>query len=230
MAKFGIFIYDSVDRLTKVQENNQDIMSMVYSANGNITSKTGVGSYTYNSSSRPHAVTAVDNTDDVIDYYDQDIDYNAWGKVSSVWKTDASNFHYYFLWYGPDLKRVWSQMDKTYQRQYDMFYWDDYEEKFVGTDTLRFYYIYGADGLAGLHIVKTGQNIQTTSHTTAVITDHLGSITSLIDNDDWVYDVSYDVWGNRDVKLAYWLDPTFERGYTGHDNLDVLDCLRFALP
>ena len=80
----------------------------------------------------------------------------------------------------------------------------------------------GADGLAGLHIVKTGQNIQTTSHTTAVITDHLGSITSLIDNDDWVYDVSYDVWGNRDVKLSYWLDPTFERGYTGHDNLDVL--------
>ena len=216
------FVYDNADRLTKVRENNQDIMEMTYAANGNITSKTGMGSYTYGSSAKPHAVTEVANTAGGITLQVQDVTYNRWNKVASVWAYDEHDFYSYNIDYGPDRQRVTSEMHKTYQEQYKKFYWDDYEEKVVGTDTLHYYYVYGADGLAGLHIVKTGPNTQTTTHTTKVITDHLGSIVSLIDNSDWAYDVQYDVWGNRNVMLPYDFDPTFDRGYTGHEHLDLL--------
>ena len=219
------FVYDDVDRLTKVRENNQDIMEMAYAANGNITSKTGIGSYTYNSSSKPHAVTEVDNTAGGITLQVQDVEYNNWNKAYYVWAYDENDFYSFSIGYGPDMQRVTSEMHKTYQKQYKKFYWDDYEEKVMGTDTLHYYYVYGTDGLAGLHIVKTGPNIQTTTHTTKVITDHLGSIVSLIDNSDYVYDVQYDVWGGREVMLSYDFDPTFDRGYTGHEHLDALNLI-----
>ena len=215
------FVYDNVDRLTKVRENNQDIMEMTYAANGNITSKTGIGSYTYNHS-KPHAVDTVSNTSGKLPSGDMYVTYNNWGKMSSVWYNGPADFYSYSVGYGPDMQRVTSEMHKTYQKQYEKFYWDDYEEKVIGTDTLHYYYVYGADGLAGLHIVKTGPNIQTTTSTTKVITDHLGSIISLIDVSDWVYDVQYDVWGNREVMLTYDFDPTFDRGYTGHEHLEWL--------
>ena len=215
------FVYDIADRLTKVRENNQDIMEMTYAANGNITSKTGIGSYIYNHS-KPHAVDTVSNTLGKLPGGDMYVSYNNWGKMSSVWYNGPTDFYSYSVSYGPDMQRVTSEMHKTYQKQYEKFYWDDYEEKIMGTDTLHYYYVYGADGLAGLHIVKTGPNIQTTTHTTKVITDHLGSIVSLIDVSDWVYDVQYDVWGGRNVMLPYDFDPTFDRGYTGHEHLDWL--------
>ena len=218
------FVYDIADRLTKVRENNQDIMEMTYAANGNITSKTGIGSYIYNHS-KPHAVDTVSNTLGKLPGGDMYVSYNNWGKMSSVWYNGPADFYSYSVIYGPDMQRVTSEMHKTYQKQYEKFYWDDYEEKVMGTDTLHYYYVYGADGLAGLHIVKTGPNIQTTTHTTKVITDHLGSIISLIDNSDWAYDVQYDVWGNREVMLTYDFDPTFDRGYTGHEHIDVLNLI-----
>ena len=124
--------------------------------------------------------------------------------------------------YGPDLQRVESSLGKTYNNLYQKFFWDDYEEKVVGSDTLHYYYVSGTDGLAGLHIVKTSPNAQSTSHTTKVITDHLGSIVSLIDNSDYVYDARFDVWGNREVLMPYWFDPTFDWGFTGHEHIDDL--------
>ena len=167
------FVYDVADRLTKVRENNQDIMEMTYAQNGNITSKTGVGSYTYGSTAKPHAVTEVDNTDSSITLHVQDVGFNYWNRASSVWATDENDFYSYSIGYGPDLRRVTSEMHRTYQKLYEKFYWDDYEAKVAGSDTLRYYYVNGSDGLEALHIVKTGPNAQPVSHTTKVISDHL---------------------------------------------------------
>lgn len=41
-------------------------MKMFYTLNGNILSKTGIGTYEYSSNGKPHAVAAVDNTADLI--------------------------------------------------------------------------------------------------------------------------------------------------------------------
>jgi len=216
------YTYDTADRLTLVQEDNQTIMTMTYAQNGNILSKTGMGSYTYGSSSRPHAVTEVDNTDGRITLQVQDVGFNYWNRMSSVWATDENNFYSYSVDYGPDLRRVSSEMHRTYQKLYEKFYWDDYEEKVEGSDTLRYYYLNGADGLEALHIVKTSPNAQPVSQTTKVVTDHLGSITALIDESDYAYIARYDAWGNRENVMPYWFDLTFDRGYTGHEHLEML--------
>ena len=99
-------------------------------------------------------------------------------------------------------------MHRTYQKLYEKFYWDDYEEKVEGSDTLRYYYLNGANGLEALHIVKTSPNAQPVSQTTKVVTDHLGSITALIDESDYAYIARYDAWGNREIVIPYWFDLT----------------------
>lgn len=215
------FSYDNADRLIAVYQNNQTIQSMTYSYTDNITYKTGIGTYDYNTT-RPHAVEAVDNTAGIIHTDEQYITYNPWGKVSAVLHSDGTDSYNYSIGYGPDQQRITSSMSKNNSLQYEKFYWDDYEEKKVGNDLYQYYYVYGANGLEGLHVVKTTPNNQTTTHTTKVVTDHLGSIMSLIDNSDWVYDASFDTWGKRDVSMPYWFEPGFNRGFTGHEHLDEM--------
>ena len=211
------FVYDNLDRLTAVQENNEEIMEMVYAANGNISYKTDLGDYTYSSSSRPHAVQTIDNDEQLLTLYGHEITYNLWGKVSTIWHYDETDFYYYTAEYGPDLEKVSSRYDKTYHIEYEKFQWGDYEEKTTDGVTTSFYYVNGADGLAGLHTVSSTQG-GTVTHTAAVMTDHLGSIISMADNGDWCYDVHYDVWGNREVGLPFYY--SIERGFTGHEHID----------
>ena len=140
------------------------------------------------------------------------------GMISSINRPDSKT-NSYIIDYCPDLKRVTSVTDRTYNTLYEKFYWDDYEEKTVGDDLLQYYYVYGGDGLAALHVVKTGSNNQTATFTYKVITDHLGSIVSLRGNYDWGFMADYDAWGNREVLYPCSFDQYFDRGYTGHEHL-----------
>ena len=100
------FTYDLLDRLKKVQTGNQTTLEMTYSANGNIASKTGIGDYEYSSSSKPHAVVAVDNTAGIIPEHTQSVTYNAWGKVSEITSVIGGDTYQYTITYGPDLTSV----------------------------------------------------------------------------------------------------------------------------
>jgi len=64
-----VFGYDNLDRLTSV--SGPAPVTMTYASNGNIQSKTPVGSYTYGT--KPHAVTSVTNPDDLIPSTEQRI-------------------------------------------------------------------------------------------------------------------------------------------------------------
>ena len=220
MNQYMLFHYDDNDRLSWVEENSQNIMSMSYTPNGNITEKSDIGSYTYNSTSKPHAVQSVQNSRDKINYNEQNIVYNPWNKVDNIWQTDNTDFYYYFAQYGPDLQKVYSTMDKTYHREYDKFFWGDYEEKIENGVTTRYYYVSGADGLVGLHTEKDAPS-GTVTNSYAIITDHLGSITMMVDNYDDYNEIRYDPWGNRYVVESF-LDEVIDRGYTGHEHLDQL--------
>ena len=215
------YSYDNADRLTGVEWDGHSTKAFTYSANGNITSKTGIGSYEYGTTTRPHAVTAVDNTSGIINMNDQTVSYNTWNKVSSVSQTDNSSTYNHSIVYGPDLQRVISVTTMNNSTLYEKFYWDDYEERKVGNDLYQYYYVSGSDGLAGLHVVKTSPNNQVTTHTTKVITDHLGSIIELRESRYWraSYSANYDEWGKRSVYRSYSFDPYFDRGYTGHEHL-----------
>jgi len=220
MNQYMLFHYDDNDRLSWVEENSQNIMSMSYTPNGNITEKSDIGSYTYDNTSKPHAVQTVQNSRDKINYNEQNIVYNPWNKVDNIWQTDDTDFYYYFAQYGPDLQKVYSTMDKTYHREYDKFTWGDYEEKTVDGITTRYYYVSGADGLVGLHTEKDAPS-GTVTNNYVLITDHLGSITMMVDSYDDYNEIRYDPWGNRYVVESF-LDEVIDRGYTGHEHLDQL--------
>ena len=212
------FQYDSADRLTRVQENNQDIMYMTYSANGNILSKTGIGYYEYSNTTQPHAVTAVDNFENWIEDTIQYVSYNSWGKLESLYSIRDGDVYYYSIEYGPDLQRIRSSLYKNGQPLYSKFYWDDYEEKTVDNTTYLYWYVNGADGLAGI-MLGNAQN-GSWSHNLVAITDHLGSIMALMDNYDPYYSCSYDAWGNRTIGMESPLGV--DRGFCGHEHIDEI--------
>ena len=92
------------------------------------------------------------------------------------------------------------------QPLYSKFYWDDYEEKTVDNTTYLYWYVNGGDGLAG--IIKGIAQNSSWSLNLAAITDHLGSIMALWDNNDPYYSCSYDVWGNRTIGM--WSYPVYQ--------------------
>ena len=76
ITRHRYYIYNNGGQLTYRTLPGNMTYSYTYAVNGNILSKTGLGSYEYGSSSRPHAVTAVDDTDDMLAVYEQEDSQN----------------------------------------------------------------------------------------------------------------------------------------------------------
>ena len=219
------FTYDVLDRLKKIQVGSQTTLDMTYGANGNILSKTGIGSYEYGTSSKPHAVTAVDNTSGIIPEHTQSVTYNAWGKVSEISYVSGGDTYQYAITYGPDLERWFTYFKKNGVTQYYTYYGIGYENCYhqePGTTayTLRTYYVNTPDGLSG--IVR--YDSRTSTYTPySVETDHLGSITAMYNNSGTkVMGASFDAWGKRTVTTG---TLEFRRGYTGHEHIDGFDLI-----
>jgi hypothetical protein len=82
-----IFSYDNLGRLREV--SGPSPLSMDFANNGNITSKTSVGDYSYGT--KPPAVTGVTNPDGQISSNDQRHTYTTFNKVDSIIQ---SNYKY----------------------------------------------------------------------------------------------------------------------------------------
>ncbi|MBR4594736.1 MAG: VCBS repeat-containing protein [Bacteroidaceae bacterium] len=210
------FTYDNLDRLTAVCVNNTTEMSMSYSANGNISSKTGIGSYQYSSNNKPHAVSSVDNTSGLIDTEIQSISYNLWGKVTEVNAVKGNDTYKYEITYGPDQQRILTVLWKNNQLVHLITYGRDYEERYLTTHIARYYYVSGTDGNAAVYV----SDIDVEEKAYCIDTDHLGSITALYDQyGTKCFSASYDVWGKRTVGIN---NVGFDRGFTGHEHIDEI--------
>jgi len=213
------FTYDNLDRLTAVSVNNTTEMSMSYSANGNISSKTGIGSYQYSSNNKPHAVSSVDNTSGLIDTEIQSISYNLWGKVTEVNAVKGNDTYKYEITYGPDQQRILTVLWKNNQLVHLITYGRDYEERYLTTHIARYYYVSGTDGNAAVYVSDPGYQ----EKAYCIETDHLGSITALYDQyGTKCFSASYDVWGKRTVDISNF---DFDRGFTGHEHIDEIDLI-----
>ena len=213
------FGYDNVNRLTSVTTGLNNQVCMTYAANGNITTKGDIGQFTYSSTTRPHAVTAVDFTGSIPDR-DQWLYYNEWGKIEELSSIDGDDYCYYEVEYGPDQERVFSLLAKNNDAPRYKIHWGDYEEYHVGDTTTAFYWIDAPDGLAGV-IRYSSDDFYHPWHSFAATTDHLGSLTALYDDSRGkVHEASYDAWGKR--TLGQVSMPLVTRGYTGHEHLDEL--------
>jgi RHS repeat-associated protein len=205
------FVYDNIDRLKTIKHGTATAMSIDYIANGNITQKTGLGAYTY-SSSKPHAVTEVANTGNLLPLTNQTITYNVFNKVLQIKDTLDNNAYQLDITYGPDRQRWKSVLKKNNAVNKTIIYAGDYEKITENGVTKELIYTPGG----GIYVTQSGQ----TNKIYYAHTDHLGSIIKLTDKDGTVVSqvASYDAWGKRTVVPGNTFK--FHRGYTGHEHLD----------
>ena len=200
------FEYDDLDRLTRVKHGMSVAQEMGYSTNGNIVSKTGVGTLYYDGD-QPHAVSAVNNTSGYIPSTTQQVTYTPFGKVATLTDGDYSMT----FTYGPDQQRWKTVLKKNGTVKRKIIYADDYERVTENGTTRHFFYL--DNGC--IYVINDSLN---TGHYYYAFTDHLGSVTRIYDS--WglstVFEASYDAWGKQTVTKN---TIHFQRGYTGHEML-----------
>jgi RHS repeat-associated protein len=192
------FSYDEFDRLKT---------GVSYFINGNINSKSGIGSYTYDASKK-HAVTQVANTNNLIQGA-ASLTYNAFNKVATV----VQGTNTLTITYGPDRQRTKTVLVNG-SNTTTTLYADNYEQRTVNGTTTTYHYVASPDGLAAVYVKKNGTTIPY-----YVETDHLGSIINLFDaSGTKQFSATYDAWGKQTItKNAMGLT----RGYTGHEHWNV---------
>ena len=198
------FSYDALDRLTGVSMGGNNVMAMSYADGGNILSKTGLGAYSY-ASSRPHAVTGVENMGGLIASPAQQVCYNPWGKAAHIEEGNCSQN----LLYGPDGQR-WKVVDRNNGQTTGLHYLHgDYEWRQSDGTLRRFHYIDN-----GVVAMKQDNGIYRYYY---VLTDNVGSVVRLINGEGGtVFEASYDAWGRPSVTRD---DIGFPRGFGGHEML-----------
>ena len=197
------FTYDNLDRLTQANGTAQHHFD--YSANGNILTKTRVGSYTYNSN-HPHAVVAVTNPLGSISSATQTASYTAFGKIASL----RDNGYTMNFTYGPDEQRWKTVLRYNGIITRTTLYAGDYERVTEDGQTKHYYYL--DNGV--IYVLNDGETEGRFYYT---FTDHLGSVTRIYSEyGNKVFSAQYDAWGQQTVTTD---SLHYHRGYTGHEML-----------
>lgn len=198
------FSYDDLDRLTSVKQDGRETLSVTYAPNGNIRSKTGVGAFTYDTATRPHAVTEVENADGQIPTSDLLTTFGDLNKIETVEDTERGLRQEFS--YGPDEQRWLSVMISGGKETRRTVYADAYEKVTEGGRTREYYYLDG-------NTIAIRENGAIKYY--AAFTDQQGNILSVVDeNGGRVFDATYDAWGRQTVTLN---TIGLRRGYTGHE-------------
>ncbi len=196
------FGYDELDRLVSVSTGKEVMTDIAYADNGNIIYKTGIGEYRYDSS-KPHAVTEVDNTDGIIPSASISTDFNDAGMVSRI---ASGRLEMTFL-YGPDGRRCISTLTNGGTTVRETIYAGNYEKITEQGATREFYYLEG-----NIIIVKS-DGVFTPYYS---FVDAQGSIVSVVDAEgNKVFSAEYDVWGVPHIGLN---SIGLQRGYSGHEH------------
>ncbi len=214
------FNYDNLNRLTGAIMTGQTGQTFTYSANGNISAKTDVGSYSY-SSPKPNAVTQITNPVNTVSPLTQNISYNAFLQPSVV---TENNFELNYT-YGADYNRIKSVTKQNGTAINTRYYLSGFEKDITGASTRFIHYISSPAGLISIVVRENG--VDTYNY---VYIDHLGSILTLTNNSGTIIaEQNFDAWGRRRSPSSWTaLPPTaptglptwLYRGYTGHEQLD----------
>ena len=208
------FTYDTLDRLTAYGSN-----TVQYDVKGNITSKSDVGTYTYGNSSKPYAVTEVNQSGSAIPARAQDVTYTSFWRPATI----SENGYTASFTYNGGEERVRMRMRYNGTTSYTRYYLGGCYELDSASSIKERLYLGGDYYTAPAVLVKTssGTNIY------YILRDHLGSITHMYtSNNTLLQECSYDAWGrmrNPSTQAVY--APGYEsslylgRGYTGHEYL-----------
>ena len=238
------FTYDTLNRLTQAQVAGESAQRVSYDALGNITGKTGVGSYRYGAGSAgPHAVTQAGShtyTYDANGNMTQErrtgsvtrtLSYTAFNQVRSITRgTHTTTFVY-----DPaqsrvrrtDVVRTGSGASTT-----TTLYLGG-AEKVIAPDGSYTYKRYVSPGVL-IEQAHDSSGSRTSEDVRYLLYDHLGSLDVVADAAGTVVqDLSFDAWGQRrapddwtTLALLRLADTTHgrytTRGFTGHEMLDAV--------
>lgn len=208
--------------LKSSQVGSSDAFTTLYDNNGNISFKTDAGTFSYTHPTKPHAVTGITGNPCTIPSCpscNQHIDYTPFNKVSSITE-DGKQL---LFTYGQDRLRRKTQLYDNFvlqQTKYFLGYYEKVIDETTGTEK-EYHYLSAPSGLFAV-ITKTDGGAGVLNY---ILTDHLGSIQTVTDDDGIVESThSYDPWGRlrnaTDWTFTNPCDlPFFGRGYTGHEHL-----------
>lgn len=228
------FEYDDVNRLTLTALNGSLRDTVRYDELGNITYKSGVGSYEYGGvNNGPHRLLNVrTNNANVSCSFTLDIttDFTSFNKVRRI----ANDTSYAEIFYGPDQQRV---MQKLFERRsgsqtYTLTRTKIYVgglveiESFAATGRTKTTSFLGGAGL----VVTETQGASTTVTTKYYLKDHLGSISGFTgDGGALLEEMSFDAWGQRRnadwTAVASLYKGSHERGFTNHEHYDLFSLI-----
>ncbi|MBS1595573.1 MAG: glycohydrolase toxin TNT-related protein [Bacteroidetes bacterium] len=219
------FTYDSNDRLLTSQVVGQSAMSFSYQPNGNIATKTDVGSLTYDPG-KINAVRHISNPSGLVSLNEQDISYTSFGQPSVI--TENGNELTYL--YGPEYARNYSTLRQAGTAVRSRLYSGNYEINYdlVANTSSEQHYIYGNNGLVAI-IVKPSNGPVKEYYT---LCDHLQSILTVLDDVHAIAaQQSFDAWGRYrnpsdwsynsipPVGTSTIVTSWMYRGYTSHEHL-----------
>jgi RHS repeat-associated protein len=213
--------YDTLNRLTTV--TGPANKTYAYAPNGNIQSKTGVGTYSYTGTgcTRPHAVCSITGTVNTSFIYDANgnlltgngrtISYYSFNKPKTIAGASGTTTLTYDAHFNRLIKAAPGGTTTYLGKLY---------EKFVsGSTTTQRHYIYAGNNLVGAY-----STVNTTPTTRYFHTDHLGSIEVITDEaGNVVQRLSYDAFGKRrnpNGTDATTITAQTTRGFTRHEHDD----------
>lgn len=239
----------ALNRLTKTETTTSlsgtqtATVSYEDTGNGNIKTKSGVGTYAYggtcnNIKAGPHAVTSITGARPATYCYDQNgnmlsgdgrtITYSAFDKPISINKSGGALVTYS---YGPD-REVYKRVEAAGGVTTTTTTLGSFEKVVEGTNTTLKYYI-------GKSAVVTKKNAEA-AKTQYFHHDHQGSVVAISDETGAVSSdnrFAYDPWGMRrasgwESKDANWLyafkSPITNFGYTGHEHIDSVGLIHMG--
>ncbi|MEL6671844.1 MAG: FG-GAP-like repeat-containing protein [Bacteroidota bacterium] len=216
-GRFESFQYDNLNRLTRSHVSGQTAINLTYQANGNVATKTGIGSFSYHSQ-KINALTKVCDASGPIPHAQQDVSYNTYMQPDDV---SESNYDIDFQYGGDGQRRLYELTDQG-SLVTKRYYVGNFERDITSGTTRDIHYVQATDGLAAM-VVKQGGSY---SHY-YVYKDHLGSILRLTNGSGTVVaEQNFDAWGRkRNASTWNYSNPGttpdwLYRGYTGHEHMD----------
>jgi len=220
------FIYDVLNRLTSATLSGQPTQSFTYDSIGNITSKTGVGSYIYGAGTAgPHAVTTAGGTTYAYDANGNQINgdgrtltYTSFNKIKTMTKGVVSSSFDYDVNHNRIQQTNSNNNLLTITRYLGKLY--EVVNKSDGVIENKHYI-----NTAGAMVLVTERS-NAVNDTRYLLKDHLGSTDVITDETGAVVEsTSFDAFGARRDALSWAvasaaINSLTTRGFTGHEMHD----------
>ena len=215
------FTYDNLDRLLNYGTTAATKTITYNNATGNITGKSDVGTYKYNTSGKPYAMSSATITSgNTVPTQMQQVSYTSFARPKNL----SEGTYTIDFTYDDEYDRAKLEFKTSGSLTYTRYYFNggQYEKTIQGSTAKTIFYLDGSPYTATVAL----ENNNGTTRLLYINRDNLGSITHITNASKALQaEYSYDSWGRMRnpatlVLYAIGADPVLllNRGYTGHEH------------